>query len=81
MVLGLYDMSGNVWEWCQDVHSASAYSQHSRQNPIYSGGGDGRVYRGGGWYNNARYVRSANRGSYNPAYRDDYLGFRLLRTN
>ncbi|MFQ5976290.1 MAG: formylglycine-generating enzyme family protein, partial [Candidatus Hydrothermarchaeales archaeon] len=48
--LGLYDMSGNVWELVQDVYNENAYSMHSRNNPVYKGDGGYRVIRGGSWY-------------------------------
>ena len=78
--LGIYDMSGNVWEWCEDVYDSSAYSKHSRKNPVVTSGGSLRVVRGGGWYDDPRYVRCADRNWDNPGLRSRYLGFRLLRT-
>lgn len=77
--LGLYDMSGNVWEWCEDVFAS--YSSSSQDDPVVTGGGSSRVYRGGGWYNEPRSVRAANRNYYTPVYRVLNLGFRLARTN
>ncbi|RMD51774.1 MAG: hypothetical protein D6828_06735 [Nitrospirae bacterium] len=49
--LGLYDMSGNVWEWVQDVYNFDAYKSHALRNPIYERSGSGRVIRGGSWNN------------------------------
>ncbi len=78
--LGLYDMSGNVWEWVEDVYSKHAYGQHSRRNPIYTGSGSDRVLRGGSWGSNPRCVRCAHRGVISPGNRYNDLGFRLART-
>jgi len=77
--LDIYDISGNVWEWVQDVYSKSAYSSHNRNNPIYNGSGSDRVLRGGSWRNSSGGVRAAGRGRDNPSdntYND--TGFRLV---
>ena len=78
--LGLYDMSGNVWEWVQDVYKETAYDDHTTKNPIYEGSGSGRVGRGGSWGSFAGDVRCAYRFRDGPDNRLNYLGFRLART-
>jgi formylglycine-generating enzyme required for sulfatase activity len=78
--LGLFDMSGNVWEWVQDVYNDKAYQSGATSDPIYQGPGALRVARGGGWFNDPRYVRCSNRFMYGPGDRGDGLGFRLSRT-
>ena len=77
---GLYDMLGNIREWCKDIYASEAYGKHKRDNPIYASGGSLRVFRGGSWYSRPRYVRCANRDDNSPGNRNDYLGFRLVRT-
>ncbi len=76
--LGIYDMSGNVWEWCQDLYDENYYARSPQNNPTGPSSRSDRVYRGGSWYYDARYCRVAYRNWINPDFRNHYLGFRLV---
>jgi formylglycine-generating enzyme required for sulfatase activity len=77
--LGIYDMSGNVNEWCWDWYGSINYSSSTQTDPTGASSGTLRVLRGGNWDGTATGARSVNRNYYYPYNRYYYLGFRLVR--
>ena len=74
--LGIYDMSGNVSEWCSDWYGS--YSAEAQTNPQGPSSGSFRVFRGGSWFDGARNCRVSNRHNHVPSFSDGYLGLRLV---
>ena len=74
----LYDVVGNVWEWCNDRYSSSYYSSSPPSNPTGPTGGSYRLLRGGSWLGNAHGCRVADRFANRPVNRFEFIGFRIV---
>jgi formylglycine-generating enzyme required for sulfatase activity len=76
--LGLYDMSGNVWEWCADWYDSDYYDRKVKDNPEGPETGEYKVVRGGSWINGPNGVRSTSRNLSTPSFRFNLIGFRVV---
>jgi len=76
---GLYDIHGNVWEWCTDWFDENYYAGSPQDDPVGPDIGSSRVLRGGSWGAKLEYARSADRGGLEPIFRSHLSGFRVVR--
>ncbi len=78
--LGIYDMCGNVWEWCSDYYNEGYYKFSPEKNPFYSVSQPYRVIRGGSWHYRKEYATITSRDGPKPGFSNFNYGFRLART-
>ena len=78
-VLGLYDMSGNVWEWCSDWYHDEYFQVANKINPLGPDYGTEKVVRGGSWFSNDGFCEVSRRYKLKPDYRDTNFGFRCVK--
>ncbi|MCD4794141.1 MAG: formylglycine-generating enzyme family protein [Bacteroidales bacterium] len=75
----VFDMSGNLDEWCNDWYLPDYYSEIEKENPQGPGNADFKVYRGGSWYNSEKMIRITNRRASNPKSQKATIGFRVVK--
>ncbi len=78
---GLFDMHGNLSEWCSDWHSPTYYEESKESDPKGPKDGKFKIVRGGNWKSEGKHLRSSNRNSFNPKIKVNTLGFRCVKDN
>jgi formylglycine-generating enzyme required for sulfatase activity len=78
---GIYDLAGNVWEWCSDWFDENYFKTSPPDNPKGPDSGKNKVVRGGAFYSDDYYIRCCDRYGFEPFIRNDYVGFRVVRVS